>query len=80
MGRITLDAHTSRRLLEFDDVKRWVLRGKIFDLSIVNVETSDRPTHGASSFGPEVCLQSVDEYVRSTLYVDISSFGQNHSV
>ena len=80
MGRITLDAHTSRPLLDFDDVKRWVPRGKIFDSSIVDVETSDRPTHGASSFGPEVCLQSVDEYVRSTHDIDISSFWQNHPV
>ena len=80
MGRITLDAHTSRRLLEFDDVKRWVLRGKIFDSSIVDVETGDGPAYGASSLGPEVCLQSIDEYVCSALDVDLSFFRQNHSV
>ena len=44
----------------------------MFDSSIVNVETGDGPAYGASSFRPEICPESVDEYIRSTLDVDIS--------
>ena len=77
----TLDAHASRPQFEFDDVKRRVSRGEIFDSSIVDLEKSGVPAQWTSSFGPEVCLQSVDEYVRSTFDIDkILSLRQSHSV
>jgi len=51
-------------------VKRRVARGKIFDSPIVDVEKGDFPAYWTSSFGPEVCLQSVNEYVCSTFDED----------
>src|SRR5213594_4986365 len=55
-------------------MKRWVFGSKIFDSSIVDLETRNGPAYGALGLGPEVCLQPVDEYVCSTLDVDISFF------
>src|SRR6266568_7720441 len=78
LGCIAYDVQASLSQLNFDNVKRWVLGGKIFDSFIVNVETSDRPAYGAPSLGPKIRFQSIDEYVRSTSYVDISSIRQNH--
>ena len=81
MGGFTLDAQASRPQFEFNDMKRRVSRGKIFDSSIVDVEKSDVPAQWTSSFSPEVCLQSVDEYVRSAFDVNkILSSRQSHSV
>ncbi len=50
----------------------WVIGGKIFDSLVGDAEPGDSPADGASSFGLEVRIQSVKEYVRATLEVDIS--------
>ena len=70
----------SRSHFEFDYVKHWVLGRKIFDSPLDNVETGHIPTNGASSLRPEVSLQPVEKYVRSTLEIDTSSLRQNHTV
>ena len=69
----------SRPHFEFDYVKHWVLRRKIFDSPLDNVETGHMSANGASSLSLEVSLQPVEKYVRSALDVDISSLRQNHT-
>ncbi len=65
---------------EFDYVKHWVLGRKIFDSPLDNVEAGHIPANRASSLSPEVNLQPVEKYIRSTLDIDISSLRQNHKV
>jgi hypothetical protein len=65
---------------EFDYVKNWVLGREIFDSPLGNVETGHISANGASSLSPEVNLQPVEKYVRSTLDIDIPSLRQNHTV
>ena len=70
----------SRPHSEFNHVKYWILRLKIFDLPLDNVETGNTRANGASSLSPEVSLQPVEKYVRSALDIDVSSLRQNHTV
>ncbi len=65
---------------EFEYMKCRVLRGEIFDSLLDDVETGESPSYGALSLSLEVSLEPVEEYVRSTLDVDISSLRQDHPV
>ncbi len=84
MSKIWVDSHSTPTcpgpISEFDYVKRWVLRVKILDSPLDDVETGYILAYRASSLSLEVGLQPVEEYVRSTLDVDISSLRESHTV
>jgi hypothetical protein len=70
----------SRPHFDFEYVKHWILGYKIFDSPLDKVETGHTPANGASSLSPEVSLQPVEKYVRSTFGINISPLRQNHTV